>query len=126
MPATRSDQCPVHHSARKAIVFALLASVFISLAQFYFKVGSGGVLPGQPASILAQPQVWWGVLFYLVSLYWTMKAYQWGDLSFVLPIVCLCDVWNVLLGYFALGEALTVTRLAGTGIILLGILVLTR
>lgn len=110
----------------RAVAFATVASLFVSLAQWQFKEVGGGLDPGHPVGALASPALWIGALSYLASLYWTLKAYQWGDISFVLPIVSLCNVWNVLLGYFVLGEPLTVARLSGTAIILAGIAVLTR
>ncbi len=112
--------------ASSVVVFALLASVFLSLAQYYFKIASGAADLHQPGALFLQAKLWLGIGFYLVSFYWTMKAYQGGDISFVLPIVSLCDVWNVLLAHFALGEPITVTRMLGIGIIFSGIIVLTR
>lgn len=114
------------HQPRKAFVFALLASIFISLAQYYFKVSSHSGSSGGVLEILANPAVYLGLVFYLLSLYWTMRAYQWEDISFVIPVVTLCDVWNVLLAHFSLGEPITPPRIAGIAIILLGIFVLTR
>lgn len=110
----------------RAVVFATLASIFVSLAQWQFKVVGEGLDPATPLAALASSALWIGALSYLASLYWTLKAYQWGDISFVLPIVSLCNVWNVFLGYFVLGEPLTAARLSGTAIILAGIAVLTR
>jgi len=112
--------------ANSVILFALLASVFLSLAQYYFKIASGSADLHHPGALFLQIRLWLGAAFYVVSLYWTMKAYQGGDISFVLPLVSLCDVWNVLLGHFALGEPITTTRVLGIGIILTGITVLTR
>jgi len=117
---------PGAHQPRKAFAFAFLASIFISLAQYYFKVSSHSGSSGGALETLAHPSVYLGLVFYLLSLYWTMRAYQWEDISFVIPVVTLCDVWNVLLAHFSLGEAITPPRIAGIAIILLGIFVLTR
>lgn len=110
----------------RAAGFAVLASLFVSLAQWQFKDASAAMSLRDPTSALASPALWLGGLSYLISLYWTLKAYRWGDISYVLPIVSLCNVWNILLGYFALGEPLTASRLAGTALILAGIAILTR
>ncbi|KAB2843007.1 EamA family transporter [bacterium] len=110
----------------RALGFALLASLFVSFAQWQFKDASAGLSLQHPTAALASPALWWGVFSYVVSLYWTLKAYQWGDISFVLPVVSLCNVWNVVLGYFVLGEPLTAARLLGTALILAGIAVLAR
>ena len=117
---------PGTHNPRKAFAFAFLASLFISLAQYYFKISSHSGGSGGALEILVRPALYLGLGFYLLSFYWTMRAYQWEGISFVLPVVTLCDVWNVLLAHFSLGEAVTPTRIVGIAIILLGIFVLTR
>ena len=110
----------------RAVGFAFLASLFVSLAQWQFKDASAALSLQHPTAALVSPALWVGVLSYIISLYWTLQAYRWGDISFVLPIVSLCNVWNVFLGYFALGEPLTPARVLGTALILVGIAVLTR
>lgn len=110
----------------QALSFAFLASLFVSLAQWQFKAASASLSPENPLGALASPALWLGTLSYIISLYWTLQAYRWGDISFVLPIVSLCNVWNIFLGYFILGEPLTAASLLGTALILAGIAVLTR
>jgi len=113
-------------SLGKSLAFAILASFFISATQFYFKIGSIEVDLSHPWTLFLSLKIWFGVFFYLVAFYWTMKAYQCGEISVVLPVLSLCDVWNVCLAVLVLHEPLTGFRILGTSLILLGILVVSR
>jgi len=99
------DSVPDTHNPRKAFAFAFLASLFISLAQYYFKISSHSGGSGGAFEILVHPAVYLGLGFYLLSFYWTMRAYQWEGISFVLPVVSAiahsanvldCLVWSLV------------------------------
>lgn len=126
MSEIKSQINAIRPSLRRALLFAILASGFISATQFYFKLGSAEILLTAPLTWLGNPHIALGVFFYLWAFYWTMKAHQCGELGLVLPVLSLCDVWNVLLAVFILHEPLTPFRILGTLLILVGVAVVSR
>ena len=75
---------------------------------------------------LANPTIWlgMGLLGVFFGLY--AAALSWADLSFVLPATAFGYVINVACGYYFLYEAVTLARWAGSLLICLGVLCVSR
>lgn len=104
-------------------------------AQLLLKAGTRvlGVLALDPASlggmvvrVAAQPHIIGGLLCYVLSVGLWIVALSRVDVSVAYPMLSIGYVVNALLAWQLFDEPLTVGRMAGIGIILLGVVVLAR
>jgi len=75
---------------------------------------------------LFHPWVSAGVLLLIVFFLSYITALSWADLSYVLPATALGYILVALLSHFLLHEAIGAARWAGTGLIALGVMLVTR
>jgi drug/metabolite transporter (DMT)-like permease len=75
---------------------------------------------------MQSPMVWVGTLLLIVFFALFSAALSWADLSFVLPATAFGYVLNVAAGYYFLNEAVSPRRWAGSVIITLGVLFVSR
>ena len=80
-------------------------------------------LPHILLQVLTSPYVWLGVGSLLTFFVAYMLILSWADFSFVQPASSVAYLVVALLGYFYLGERITVLRWAGIAVICLGVLV---
>jgi drug/metabolite transporter (DMT)-like permease len=66
------------------------------------------------------PWVALGIGLLILWLLTRMVLLSWADLSYVLPVTSLGYVANALMGYFFLGEHITLSRWSGTLLIVAG------
>ncbi|MFY0681394.1 MAG: EamA family transporter [Thalassovita sp.] len=120
------------------MTFASFVLVFVSVslsavAQTAFKLGVSRVEITETMGILAKalsflfsPFVVLGLALYGVGTVLWLFALREMDLSLAYPFVAISFVMVVLSGVFFLGEPLQLSRMAGLGLIVLGLLVLAR
>ncbi|HOO71580.1 MAG TPA: EamA family transporter [Spirochaetota bacterium] len=115
------------------ILFSVLLS---SVAQIVLKTGMSdtGVInainlnPGFPVIRAIATNYWvlGGLFLYFSSaLVWLFVLAK-VDVSLAYPFVGVGFIFTMLLGYFILGEALTVSKVMGTVLIVIGVIFLTR
>ncbi|HRU38797.1 MAG TPA: EamA family transporter, partial [Candidatus Goldiibacteriota bacterium] len=92
------------------VLFAFLSANKANFTNFTWSAMALLMLGGLLANIVGQ------ALFY--------NALQGGDVSKVLPITGAYPMIAFLLGVFLLGEAVTLQKLAGAGLVLAGIILL--
>ncbi|HYL64774.1 MAG TPA: EamA family transporter [Candidatus Methylomirabilis sp.] len=80
-------------------------------------------LPHVFLQVLISPYVWLGVGSLLTFFVAYMLILSWADFSYVQPASSVAYLVVALLGYFYLGERITVLRWAGIAVICLGVLV---
>lgn len=119
----------------RSTVLLILANVAMtSFAQIILKVGmsspevarvfSAGVRPAGVVGVLFHPWVMTGlVLYFAAALVWLLVLSK-VDVSLAYPFVGLGFVVTMLLAWAFLGEVMTVTRVAGTFLIALGVVLL--
>src|SRR5438128_6607128 len=75
---------------------------------------------------LASPTIWlgMGLLGVFFGLY--AAALSWADLSFVLPATAFGYVLNVAAGHYFLNEAVSPARWAGSVVITMGVILVSR
>jgi multidrug transporter EmrE-like cation transporter len=78
------------------------------------------------AALLRQPWLWLGLACYGVSVAVWLLALSRVDVSVAYPLLSIGYVVNALAAWAWLGEPLSGGRMAGIGIIIVGVFVLTR
>ena len=114
------------------LVFAV--SIFVVTGQILIKLALGVVAGQQSGSIsffeqipvvLTQAQFWGAMLCLLVSGVIWIYVLRNFELSLAYPLTSLSYVIMMVTSHFVLGERITLTKLLGTLIIVLGIVVAT-
>ena len=113
------------------LVGALCAVTLSALAQLVLKIGADklpweeGVL-GVTKAMIAHPWVISGVLIYGVSVAIWIWVLSRTDVSVAYPFAAVSLVVTAMLGWFVLGEDLSVQRVLGLTLIVTGCLILVR
>ncbi|MBI3776562.1 MAG: EamA family transporter [Gammaproteobacteria bacterium] len=76
--------------------------------------------------LMGEPYLWTGLTLYAVSVVVWILALSRVDVSIAYPMLSLGYVVNAFAAYWLFGEMLTPMRLAGIGIIIVGVYVLAR
>jgi drug/metabolite transporter (DMT)-like permease len=76
--------------------------------------------------VFASPQIWLGIASLIAFFVMYMLLLSWADYSFVQPASSMAYGVTALLGYFVLGERVSLLRWAGIGIICLGVFIVGR
>jgi multidrug transporter EmrE-like cation transporter len=76
--------------------------------------------------VATQPYILGGITCYAVSVVVWILALSRVEVSIAYPMLSIGYVVNAVAAYFLFGEALTVQRLAGIGIIILGVYIVAR
>lgn len=114
----------------------VLVAVFLgAAAQLLLKAGTNAVgafsldatsLAAAAARLAAEPRLAGGVALYGASLLVWIVALSRVDVSIAYPMVALGYVVTVLAAWWWLGESVTPLRLAGVGLIVLGVVLVAR
>ena len=94
-----------------------------SIGQFEFNLANA--LP-VGMKVAMQPYILGGITCYVVSVIVWIMALSRVEVSIAYPMLSIGYVVNAVAAYFLFGEAVTVQRLAGIGIIVLGVYVVAR
>ena len=76
--------------------------------------------------LLREPALWGGLFCYGISVVIWILALSRVDVSIAYPMLSIGYVVNAILAWYLFGEALTLERMLGIGIIILGVFVLAR
>lgn len=90
-----------------------------------FEFSTGNVLP-VGAKIATQPYILAGMGCYVVSVVIWILALSRTQVSVAYPMLSIGYVVNAVAAWYLFGEAVTITRLAGIGIIILGVFLVAR
>ena len=118
-----------------SLSLVLLAIVLGTVAQLLFKAGTSVV--GQFAftlenavpvglKLILEPRIVGGTACYALSLVFWIMALSRVPVSVAYPMVSLGFALNALLAWWFLGEAVTPMRMAGIGIIIVGVVLVAR
>ncbi|MFP5211790.1 MAG: EamA family transporter [Acidobacteriota bacterium] len=72
------------------------------------------------------PIIWVGIVLLVSFFALFAAALSWADLSLVLPATAIGYVFNVFLAHEFLGEAVSPVRWAGTAVIFVGVVLVSR
>ena len=99
---------------RKGILLMLLSSVCVCVGQLLWKLSAThGV-----------PFLFVGFAFYGVGALMMIIAYRYGKLSILQPLLSMNYVLSILLGYFVLGEQVSLIKCFGVLVIISGVVLI--
>ena len=90
-----------------------------------FEFSAGNVMP-VGAKIATQPCILGGMGCYVLSVVIWILALSRTQVSVAYPMLSIGYVVNAVAAWYLFGEAVTITRLAGIGIIMLGVFLVAR
>ncbi len=103
----------------------ILMAVFLgTAAQLFLKAGTNATPVG--FGLALEPRILAGIGCYAVSLVVWILALAKTPVSVAYPMVSLGFALNALLAWWLLGEAVTPMRMAGIGVIIVGVFLVAR
>lgn len=117
------------------IVYLLLSITLNAIGQLLLKTGANRLgtlhldlphLHTTLVSILSQPPILGGLLSYIFSITLWIVTLSRIDIMIAAPLLSIGYIINTLGAWYFLGEMITVQRLAGIVIIMLGVYLLIR
>jgi len=107
-----------------SFAYVALAVVLGTGAQLLLKAGTNATPVG--FALALDPRILGGIACYAVSLVAWILALSKTPVSVAYPMVSLGFALNALLAWWLLGEALTVQRIAGIAVIMVGVALVAR
>jgi len=113
-------------------ITALISIILGAVAQYFLKMGVTTVSEKSKniseiiKSGVTNLHLLSGLFCYGLSLLLWFYVLSKMELSKAYPLVSLGYVFTLVLGYFFLNEAITVTKITGVTLIMVGVIVLTR
>jgi len=104
--------------------YVSIAVLLGTAAQVFLKAGTNATPFG--LGLALEPRIIAGVVCYAVSLVVYLLALSKTPVSIAYPMVSLGFALNALLAWWLLGEAVTPMRMAGIGIIIVGVVLVAR
>lgn len=110
-----------------AIISQAIGNVYLTKGMKAVKAASiDDALMSTALRAAGSPTVWLGTALLIVFFALYSAALSWADLSFVLPATAFGYVLNVAAGHYFLNESVTPARWAGSAIIMLGVVLVSR
>ena len=110
-----------------SIIFYLLAAFLGALGQYLYREGAAQVQISNPLSLITNAKILLGVACYVgVMLLFIVGLKKGGQLTVLYPIYATTFIWAALIGVLVLGENLTLFRILGTALIILGVIFVVR
>ncbi|MCB9358382.1 EamA family transporter [Candidatus Woesearchaeota archaeon] len=110
---------------RWAIVLIIACTVFISIAQLLYKLGSKS-LSFSLDGILFNYLLLGGLFMYGIGAIMMILALKGGEVSVIYPILGTSYVWVVILSWQFLGETINIFKIIGIGMIIAGVTFIGR
>lgn len=115
--------------------FILLSVLINTIAQVLLKLGMDRIGTFQlhwetfwplVLKVSLNPFILLGMFCYVASVGSWLIVLSRADVSYAYPLVSLGYIFTALVGYFWLGEILSLTRVTGIFVILIGVFLITR
>ena len=110
-------------NVRKGALIVALSTLVIALAQVFLKKGAV-LIDGTLKSIIFNPFIIFGFVFYGIATLLLVAALKYGNLSTLYPIIGLGYVWVCLFSLFLFRESITKMDLLGIIFIVFGVAML--
>ena len=112
MLATEQKETPPTPFYNNLYVVMFVATLLNAVAQFCYKLGAD--------DFLRSPAVWVGIAIYILAFPLTLHTYRLCALSKAFPLLSLTLIWSAILAVVYLGETITLVRLFGAVLIIIG------
>ncbi len=110
-----------------SIISYLLAAFLGALGQYLYREGATQVQLSSPLSLITNAKILLGVVCYVaVMLLFVVGLKKGGQLTALYPVYATTFIWAALIGVLILGENLTLFRILGTALIILGVVFVVR
>lgn len=118
-----------------AIVYILISVVGGTIGQLMLKKGMNSLGPLTLSAnnlirtmwqMATNPWVFFGLLIYGLGTVFWLAALSRVDLSYAYPFASLSYVAMLIISYFIFGESISLLRIAGTAVIIIGVLLISR
>jgi len=106
-----------------AILLMVICTVFTSLGQVLWKYGLQSIDFSIPLTFLNIPFIL-GFVSYGLGALLMIKAFRFGELSVLYPIIATSYVWVSLLSMFLFGDVMNIWKWSGVTIIILSVSVI--
>lgn len=105
-------------SIKTGVMIMVASAIMSCIGQIMWKLSANA----------AHPLLFWGLGFVLYGMgaVCMIVAYRFGDVSVLQPVLSVGFVISVFLGWYILGETMTIYKVVGTILIILGIIILNR
>lgn len=107
-----------------SFIYILLAVLLGTGAQLFLKAGTNATPVG--FGLALEPRILAGIFCYAVSLIVWILALAKTPVSIAYPMVSIGFALNAALAWWLLGEAVTPMRMAGIGVIIVGVFIVAR
>jgi len=114
------------------IVIILLGVVFAAVGQVSWKLGMNLMGPitdfglSDLISVFLDPHILFGLIMYGLSTVFWLIALSRMELSFVYPFISLTYVLVLALSHLVLKESIGLNKIAGTVLIILGLIIISK
>ena len=109
---------PLKYPVLAPILLMVFSSVFIAVAQSFFKIASTTTNP----LLLNYTSFFLGVFIYFSAFFTSTIAYKYGHLSVLFPLTSISIAINLVLSHVLFAEPITFRQIAGTIVIIIGVL----
>ncbi len=125
--AVQSGAKPRFRFTRKqSIGLVLGATIFGAAAQMLIKYGANNLASSSPIDMVTNPPLFTGYALYGIFTVLLVLALRDGELSILYPVISMTFAWVAILSVILLGERLNLFKVAGIGIIIVGVAILGR
>ena len=101
------------------------ASIIGAFASLFLKKGSATITKNLKL-LIKNPNLFFGVFLYGVGMVIGIPALKFGPLNVLYPINALVYIWTSFLAAKYLGESINKFKIIGIGLIILGVVLITR
>lgn len=91
----------------------------------HFEFNAGNIVP-VGMKLALEPHIMGGMLCYLVSLVVWIMGLSRVEVSIAYPMLSIGYVLNAVAAWYLFGEAVSLTRLTGIGVIIIGVYIVAR
>ncbi|MCX5678659.1 MAG: EamA family transporter [Candidatus Omnitrophica bacterium] len=119
----------------KVLIFIIIAEIWTAVGQVLFKKSTNSIehhslrsydsLMSFIKSVLSKPMIWTGLLAMTIGMAVWLMALAQADLSLVFSIGSIQYIMILFLAHYLLGEKIDKMKLAGTFLVVLGIILIT-
>ncbi len=108
------------------VVILLVTTISGSLGALGLKQGMNEVTDLTVANAIKNKWLLLGSFLYIVSAVTNIALFKYLDYSIAFPMTSLTYVWTVFISYFTFKEKITPLKLVSIGLIIIGVIIISR